>query len=524
MNVLRVGQTRQLFLDDYIVADTENLRRKLHRPQRYEGNPILEGDRPYEEMGIDLIGGTVFYDAEERLFKMWYRTATLLREPAGGYQGRYPNLPHLYKALYAISEDGIRWEKVALGQFEYEGSRDNNIISPGAVGRGWIRRPNLVKDMREPDPARRYKMLYIDDLENTAGLVDHTTGKLALCKAYSADGIHWRMNVGQPTVFEPPISPHGVMFGWDPKIERFVHYHIRRAPLPADVDGRMVRGERTIMRTTSQDFEHWGDTQPIIVLDDRFDPPNMNVGHVGVMIAVLYGDLYVGFLDTMQTLDVADVPAHLWESYASQDSEQKTELVISRDGVHWERPQPHWGFFHPGLWGTWDREIAAASTPIVRDDKILFYYTGSNLPQNSISLEHPQSSLWGFGKRLDGQRTGFAIGLATLRLDGFASLDSYDSAGGTLTTRPLIFEGDHLLMNARAPRADSSEVKVELLDADGFPLPGYTMGENDPFRGDEIHHTVTWAGQSNLEALAGQPLRLRFHLKNAALYAFQFTT
>jgi len=345
---------------------------------------------------------------------------------------------------------------VILGQFEYRGSRQNNIISPGSSGRGWIRRPNLVKDVREPDPAKRYKMLYIDDLDNKSGLVDHTTGRLALRKAYSSDGVNWRMDVGQPTIFEPPISPHGVLFGWDPKIERFVHFHIRRSPLPADVDGRMVRGERTIVRSTSADFEHWGDTRAIITLDDRYDPPSMNVGHVGVMTAVLYGDLYVGLLDTMQTLDVADEPEALWPAYASQDSEQKVELAISRDGLHWDRVQPHWGFFRPGLWGTWDREIAALSAPIVKDDRLLFYYSGSNLPQNSISREHPQSSLWGWGKRIDDQRTGFAIGLATMRLDGFASLDSYGGIDGTITTKTLTFEGERLTINARAPQAGSS--------------------------------------------------------------------
>jgi len=74
MSLVHIGRTKQLFLDDYIIADMHNLRRKLHRPVRYAGNPILAGDRPWEEVGVDLLGGTVLYDSEERLFKMWYRT------------------------------------------------------------------------------------------------------------------------------------------------------------------------------------------------------------------------------------------------------------------------------------------------------------------------------------------------------------------------------------------------------------------------------------------------------------------
>jgi hypothetical protein len=199
------------------------------------------------------------------------------------------------------------------------------------------------------------------------------------------------------------------------------------------------------------------------------------------------------------------------------------ELVISRDGIRWDRVQPHWGFFRPGLWGTWDREIAAVTTPIIRKDEILFYYTGSNLPQNSSTKEHPQSALWMPGARIDGQRAGFAIGLAKLRLDGFASLDNYDGDGGTVTTGPLIFEGKRLLINARAPQDAASEVTVEILDHSGYPIEGYAMAECDPFQGDEIRYTVTWSGDPGVDKLAGKEVRLRFRLKKAALFAFQFT-
>jgi hypothetical protein len=285
----------------------------------------------------------------------------------------------------------------------------------------------------------------------------------------------------------------------------------------------MVRGERTIVRSSSPDFQQWGDTSPIITLDEHWDPPTMNVGHVGVLCAILYHGLYIGFLDTMQTLDVADVPEQLWTSYSSQDSEQKTELVISRDGVQWDRVQPHWGFFRPGLWGTWDREIAGFSTPIVRPDEILFYYTGSNLPQNSISQEHPQSPFWLPGARIDDQRAGFAIGLAKLRLDGFASLDHYDGDAGTVVTRPLVFSGKRLLINARAPQAAESEVRVEILDDAGHPLEGYGIARCDPFQGDEIRCPVTWGGHDSVQKLAGEDVRLRFRLRKAALFSFQFT-
>jgi len=523
MDTLTIGGSRQLFLDDYVVAAVQNVQRKLHRPVRHPGNPILFADRPWEEQGTDLLGGSVMFDEEEGQFKMWYRTNGYHAFGAGGHTGRHPGFPGLYKALYATSADGIRWEKPALGQVEYGGSLDNNIISPGTAGLQWIRRPNVVKDPRDPDPNRRYKMLYIDDVTGNTGLLDHTTGKLALRKGYSADGIHWRMNVGQSTVFEPPISPHGVIFGWDPNIQKFVHYHIRRKALHADVDGRMARGERTIMRSTSPDFDEWGETAPAIwVGDEWLDPPNLNVGHCGVFVATLYHGLYIGFLDTMQTLDVADVPEELWDSYSAQDSEQKTELAISRDGLHWQRIQPHWAFFQPGLWGAWDREIVALCKPIVYNGEILFYYSGSNLPANSNTSQHPQFRYWAPGARVDGQPAGYSIGLAKLRLNGFASMDNYGPEVGSLTTCPLVFAGSSLVVNARAPREGQGRLQVEILDEAGNPLPGYGQADCDPFSGDETGHTVTWRGMRAVDRLAGRAIRLRFHLSHAALYAFQF--
>ena len=40
--------------------------------------------------------------------------------------------------------------------------------------------------------------------------------------------------------------------------------------------------------------------------------------------------------------------------------------------------------------------------------------------------------------------------------------------------------------------------------------------------GNEIDRVVVWKGKSNLESLAGKPVRLRFQLKDADVYALQF--
>ena len=41
--------------------------------------------------------------------------------------------------------------------------------------------------------------------------------------------------------------------------------------------------------------------------------------------------------------------------------------------------------------------------------------------------------------------------------------------------------------------------------------------------GDEIERIVRWKGGSDVSRLSGQPVRLRFVMKDADLYSFQFT-
>lgn len=535
----RIGSRKQLFLDHTMIESLDNCRWRFHPPVRYAGNPLIQADKPWENAtvsDVDLAGGTVFFDAEAQIFKMWYRATETMSAGPGDVIG----IPVKggYRACYAVSRDGVHWEKPNLGLVEYHGSRENNII-PGIGELEYIRRPNLIKDYDEPDPQKRYKMIYADEVD----------GHWLLCKAYSADGIHWSMGTSPAVAFQPPLYPLGIIFGWDPRRGKFVHIHRKEPPtlFRADVEGRLVRGEMRAVLSTSADFEDWGDTIEIMGRDERLDPPHWEVGHLAFISAILYSeDLYIGLMDTATTYYPEEVPAALWDVYRWEHAEHRVELVMSRDGVHWTRVAPHWEFFRPGLIDTWDSALVAPCRPIILNDQILIYYSGRSLLCAAGHLGHPL--------RTRARQMGYAIGLATLRLDGFVAVEGYDP-GGALTTPPLTFTGDRLLINAHAPEkrydADHPRIsyptfpisardvapdapppistgepygrlEVEILGLDGQPLPGYGRGECDPFTGDAIRHTVTWRHTSDVTALAGQPIRLRFHLHNAALYAFQF--
>lgn len=111
-----------------------------------------------------------------------------------------------------------------------------------------------------------------------------------------------------------------------------------------------------------------------------------------------------------------------------------------------------------------------------------------------------------------------SIGLATSRVDGFVSIDA-GRTQGSLTTKPFIFDGNHLLINANAA---GGAIKVELMDERGTPLPGFEAERSIALDGDSMRHEVRWRSDSRLADQAGQPIKLRFSMRAVRLYSFVF--
>jgi hypothetical protein len=106
--------------------------------------------------------------------------------------------------------------------------------------------------------------------------------------------------------------------------------------------------------------------------------------------------------------------------------------------------------------------------------------------------------------------------LATLRRDGFASMDAGES-GGTLTTRPVRFQGQHLFVNVDDP---SGELRVEALHESGAVIAGFTKENCVPVAADKASQAIRWKAAGDLSSLTNQAVRFRFHLKNGRLYSF----
>ena len=109
-----------------------------------------------------------------------------------------------------------------------------------------------------------------------------------------------------------------------------------------------------------------------------------------------------------------------------------------------------------------------------------------------------------------------SIGLAILRRDGFASMDAGDTEG-TLTTRPLRFRGKHLFVNVDSK---DGELLAEVVDDRGKVIAPFSKRNCIPVKADKTLQAVRWKRSDDLSKLAGKPVKFRFYLKKARLYAF----
>jgi hypothetical protein len=142
--VIPIDVGRQLFVDDFLVAETD-LTTTHHRPTYHAKNPVLTGGMVFSD--------GVWYDPQDRIFKMWYLAK-------GG-------------TAYATSKDGIAWEKPELDvkkgtNLVQTSQRDSSTV--------WI-------DLEEKDPKKRCKMF------RSASRPEKKSW--CLWVHFSADGVHW---------------------------------------------------------------------------------------------------------------------------------------------------------------------------------------------------------------------------------------------------------------------------------------------------------------------------------------------
>ena len=483
-----IGRYRQLFVDDTVIERMDNLKKVMNRPKKYPDNPVLVGDQPWEGEQL-ILYGAVIYDEDEKLFKMWYWCRR------GG--------------AYATSQDGIHWEKPEVGLIEFEGSKQNNLVPWGAMG--------MIHSPDDGDPGKRYKSIH---------------GRRG---AFSSDGLTFTYRPKSRDIPGDIISDNVIPFFYDESRRRYVAF-----PKVNRLSGGHLR--RAVSVSFSNDFLTWTPVETILVPDERDDelaretiaamPDHVEYddgaqwhlaqfyGHCGFP----YEGMYLGLL---WVFDISGWGAPIWgekdfarlPGIGGEDGLIYVQLTSSRDLVHWERVGDRRPFIPLGAAGSYDAGmIYTINRPIIVGDEIRIYYSGSECGHghpNYWSTETDRFPQITQAIKQTSLHTAETINLATLRLDGWVSVDA-GAEEGVLTSRPLRFEGRQLVLNVVA----KGRASVEILDDAGTTIKGFRADDCDSFSGDAIRHVVRWRGSSDVSELTGKPVRLRFRLRDAKLYSF----
>src|SRR5690606_38022794 len=92
--------------------------------------------------------------------------------------------------------------------------------------------------------------------------------------------------------------------------------------------------------------------------------------------------------------------------------------------------------------------------------------------------------------------------------------------GGSFLTKPFIFTGNELELNYST--AAAGEIRIEIQDENGQPIPGFSMEESNAIIGNEIAGIARWNDNTDLSPLQSKPIRMYVYMKDADLYSIRF--
>ncbi len=455
-----------LFADDSGVAFSSGVKRTVH-PARTRSQPVLEGTLPQEGSRVYLTG-SVYHDEATGLLRMWYAGHPDLpggkKPKVDGFRSGKGNF-----VLYATSQDGIAWERPALGLHEFQGSKDNNIIYD-------FHSPSVLLDAADRDPARRYKM------------VGSLSG--AYYSATSPDGLSW---TGPAKPFYH--SQDNITLTQDPRTGEYLAF-LRKFPT-------VVRGlpRRTVWLARSRDFITWSKAELAFAPDEQDDAWATASGQrteVNNMSVFPHAAGFLGFPTIFRVTATDRPPAELSHGQSGTDGTLDVQLITSSDGRNWQRTEKREPIIPRGAAGGFDGGsiFSVGSTAVHVGDETWVYYTG-------ISTSH--------GAPMPPKR--IAIGRAEWRRHGFVSLDA-GAETARVETRSLNFTTPRLEVNADA---GAGEVRVALLEADGRPIPGFALEECEPLKADGIRWRPQWQGRPAFPT--ARAVRVVIELKQARLYS-----
>jgi hypothetical protein len=467
------SQAVLLAIDDVSLPLKHNVSYYLSKP-KVRKEPVLAPSRDNPRAPDHLAAhfyGSVLLD--EGKFRMWYYPVSFGKDYSELTQG---------PVCYAESADGIHWTKPNLGQIEFKGSKDHNGIKlPEKVIEG----VHVIKDEEDPDPSRRYKMVYNP----------HNGRTFTIQTATSPDGINWTT---------PPKYPKDQFLEQAGFFKHNGMYLVHGQALEMG-EGGGSRG-RQGYAWVSVDFDNWLEaTAEAFALPEPANPAERGTTqpydqvHLGVAGTSL-GNVVVGLYG-------------LWHNYPGDRSRDVPEswfghektscdlgLVLSNDGIHFREPVK--GHIY----------ISRVDSPVTAVDgktypTILIQSSAAVNVGDETRIYHGRWRNAVYGKDYWGE-----VALATLPRDRWGALGLYPNRSkGEVwsTTVRLPRKGCRIVLNADAPRS----MRVEIADQRFRLLPEFS-GSNSGTVDDDggLDCPVKWPA-GGLSSLGGKEVRLRIHLE-----------
>ena len=486
VEVWRVGDRKQLFINDRFIEDSANVTLRMNPAQKIGHMLALDG-KPWKD---NWSLSCVF--EENGKYKMYY-----------GYD----------QALhYAESVDAIHWKTVHTKLI--------TNIQPAVF---------VLVDPRDV-PERRYKFFVTKSYHN----VDNDLSRIGVYAYVSADGIHFTqaahvfpmLEIGQPIAY------------WDERIGKYVIFSRAWDGYPNTWWEKRhgVENQRQIGRIVTDDLlKPWpfNKNVPItprgvspdhiqaVLKADEHDDPWSDIYYNATVLYPYAQDVYVMFPQFFRHFSRNRQPwirprkqaqrEGGWEDYGLVE----IQMAVSRDGIHWPRPDRR-PYVPMGLADEWDRWLQVIGVGMVRRGNYLYQYCMSS------GRTHDSAILWPeYDDAIDFTKERPTTGIIRQRLDGFVSADA-EYTGGYLQTPPLIFSGNQLRLNIDT--SGMGKAHVEIRDLNDRPIPGYTLAECAEVTGNFIDFRVRWNQKTDISPLAGRPIKLYFKMRGAKLYAFQFMT
>ena len=479
-----LGSQKHLFIDFSLVDQVDDVTLRVQPPR--VGGVAIHRDRAWEH---HLHWTNTVID-DDGLARLWYSSSHMGAR----------NL-NTSRWGYAESLDGIHWHKPNLGLVELNRVTANNLI-PDPAG-------SVFKDPTAP-PEERYKGFLLNR--------GRDAGPTGFGLFTSADGLRFRRKGGNGVEL---IGDTQNQAFWDERIGRYVAYFRNWVPTGRDEEwlGNVGPWRRAVARWETDDLtsrDGWQLTDspvrkrgtalltselPTVLALDDLDPPDMDIYTPSIVKYPGSDDVYISTFSAYKHFTEAEI---LDAEPRENDGLMEIQLAVSRDGITWDRPDRRpYVCIEPD--GPRSQMIYSALGMVIRGHTIYQYGTAYDQSHGLKRTNNP----------------GGQIIWTEQRLDGFVSAEAA-YGGGELITKPVVFSGNRLELNIDA--SASGEARVELQDAEGRAIEGYTLDACDRVLGNHIRRVVTWHGDSRLPATAGQPLRLRIVMRGARLYALQFVT